>query len=118
MEITKYKHQITKSTLTLQQIYHHNIQYYIHLQNYLLPPQINIQQLKQFLPSYQQKPPPPNHLPQIHLHTLRNPIQPLQHPLYHLHIPPILPLQTPPQIPLLHPPNTKLIPKINSPFII
>lgn len=55
VEISKYKDEMTKSTVTLEEMYEHNIQYYMELEKYVVAGQMKIEELKQLVPSYEEK---------------------------------------------------------------
>jgi len=118
VEISKYKDEMTKSTVTLEEMYEHNIQYYMELEKYVVAGQMKIEELKQLVPSYEEKAAGGNQLAQMELDTLRNGIQALEERVYDLDMARMVALQTAPQIRLLQRGNTKLIGKINSAFII
>ena len=118
VEISKYKDEMTKSTVTLEEMYEHNIQYYMELEKYVVAGQMKIEELKQLVPSYEEKAASGNQLAQMELDTLRNGIQALEERVYDLDMARMVALQTAPQIRLLQRGNTKLIGKINSAFII
>lgn len=118
VEISKYKDEMTKSTVTLEEMYEHNIQYYMELEKYVVAGQMKIEELKQLVPSYEEKAASGNQLAQMELDTLRNGIQALEERVYDLDMARMVALQTAPQIRLLRRGNTKLIGKINSAFII
>lgn len=118
VEISKYKDEMTKSTVTLEEMYEHNIQYYLELEKYVVAGQMKIEELKQLVPSYEEKAASGNQLAQMELDTLRNGIQALEERVYDLDMARMVALQTAPQIRLLQRGNTKLIGKINSAFII
>lgn len=46
---------MTKSTVTLEEMYEHNIQYYMELEKYVVAGQMKIEELKQLVPSYEEK---------------------------------------------------------------
>ncbi len=118
VEISKYKDEMTKSTMTLEDMYENNIQYYMELEKYVVAGQIKLDELKEMLPGYEQKAMNGDQMAQLQLDTLKSAIQTLEERVYDLDLARMVALQTAPQIRLLQRGNTKLIGKINSAFII
>lgn len=118
VEISKYKDEMTKSTVTLEDMYENNINYYMELEKYVVAGQLKIEELKQSVPAYQERANNGDQLAQMELDTLQNGIQALEERVYDLDMARMVALQTAPQIRLLQRGNTKLIGKINSAFII
>ncbi|WP_201713066.1 toxic anion resistance protein [Rossellomorea arthrocnemi] len=118
VEISKYKDEMTRSTMTLEDMYENNIQYYMELEKYVVAGQIKLDELKNMLPGYEQKAMNGDQMAQLQLDTLKSAIQTLEERIYDLDLARMVALQTAPQIRLLQRGNTKLIGKINSAFII
>lgn len=118
VEINKYKDEMTNSTITLDEMYENNINYYMELEKYVVAGQMKIEELNELVPQYEQKAANGNQMVQMELDTLKNGIQALEERVYDLDMARMVALQTAPQIRLLQRGNTKLIGKINSAFII
>jgi uncharacterized protein YaaN involved in tellurite resistance len=118
IEISKYKDEMSKSTVTLEDMYENNINYYMALEKYVVAGQIKLEELQRLLPAYEQKAANGDQMAQLELDTLKNGIQTLEERIYDLEMARMVSLQTAPQIRLLQRGNTKLIGKINSAFII
>ncbi|MPQ26364.1 toxic anion resistance protein [Bacillus paralicheniformis] len=118
VEISKYKDEMTKSTVTLDEMYESNLNYYVELEKYVVAGQMKIEELQQLIPEYETKAASGNQMAQMELDTLRNGIQALEERVYDLDMARMVAIQTAPQIRLLQRGNTKLIGKINSAFII
>lgn len=118
IEISKYKDEMTKSTVTLDEMYESNLHYYVELEKYVVAGQMKIEELQQLIPEYEAKAASGNQMAQMELDTLRNGIQALEERVYDLDMARMVAIQTAPQIRLLQRGNTKLIGKINSAFII
>lgn len=118
VEISKYKDEMTQSTMTLEEMYEANLNYYMELEKYVVAGQLKLEELNQMVPSYQEKVTNGNQMAQMELDTLKNAIQSLEERVYDLDMARMVALQTAPQIRLLQRGNTKLIGKINSAFVI
>jgi uncharacterized protein YaaN involved in tellurite resistance len=118
VEISKYKDEMTRSTMTLEEMYENNVQYYMALEKYVVAGQIKLDELNSLLPGYEQKAMNGDQMAQLELDTLKNSIQTLEERVYDLDLARVVALQTAPQIRLLQRGNTKLIGKINSAFVI
>ncbi len=118
VEISKYKDEMTRSTMTLDEMYEHNLNYYMELEKYLVAGQMKLEEIKQQLPVYEQKVANGDQMAQMELDTLKNGLQTLEERVYDLEMARMVSIQTAPQIRLLQRGNTKLIGKINSAFII
>jgi uncharacterized protein YaaN involved in tellurite resistance len=118
VEISKYKDEMTRSTMTLEEMYENNVHYYMALEKYVVAGQIKLDELNSLLPGYEQKAMNGDQMAQLELDTLKNSIQTLEERVYDLDLARMVALQTAPQIRLLQRGNTKLIGKINSAFVI
>jgi uncharacterized protein YaaN involved in tellurite resistance len=118
VEISKYKDEMTRSTMTLEEMYENNIHYYMALEKYVVAGQIKLDELNSLLPGYEQKAMNGDQMAQLELDTLKSSIQTLEERVYDLDLARMVALQTAPQIRLLQRGNTKLIGKINSAFVI
>ncbi|TMU87102.1 toxic anion resistance protein [Bacillus sp. BHET2] len=118
VEISKYKDEMTRSTMTLEEMYENNINYYMALEKYVVAGQIKLDELNNMLPGYEQKAMNGDQMAQLQLDTLKSAIQTLEERVYDLDLARMVALQTAPQIRLLQRGNTKLIGKINSAFVI
>ncbi|MGD6830740.1 toxic anion resistance protein [Sutcliffiella halmapala] len=118
IEISKYKDEMSRSTVTLEEMYENNINYYMALEKYVVAGQIKLDELRNLLPSYEQKALNGDQMAQLEVDTLKNAIQTLEERIYDLEMARMVSLQTAPQIRLLQRGNTKLIGKINSAFVI
>ncbi|MDF0725775.1 toxic anion resistance protein [Cytobacillus sp. S13-E01] len=118
VEISKYKDEMTRSTVTLEEMYESNINYYMSLEKYVVAGQIKLEELTTLVPSYEQKAANGDQMAQLQVDTLKNAIQTLEERIYDLEMARMVSLQTAPQIRLLQRGNTKLIGKINSAFVI
>lgn len=118
VEISKYKDEMTRSTMTLDEMYENNLNYYMALEKFVVAGQMKLEELNQTLSSYEQKAANGDQMAQMELDTLKNGIQTLEERIYDLEMARMVALQTAPQIRLLQRGNTKLIGKINSAFII
>lgn len=118
VEISKYKDEMTRSTMTLEEMYENNVHYYMALEKYVVAGQIKLDELNGLLPGYEQKAMNGDQMAQLELDTLKSSIQTLEERVYDLDLARMVALQTAPQIRLLQRGNTKLIGKINSAFVI
>lgn len=118
VEISKYKDEMTKTTLTLDEMYENNINYYMELEKYVVAGQMKVEELTALVPQYEQRAANGDQMAQMELDTLKNGIQALEERVYDLDMARMVALQTAPQIRLLQRGNTKLVGKINSAFII
>ncbi|MCA0173636.1 toxic anion resistance protein [Bacillus sp. RAR_GA_16] len=118
VEISKYKDEMARSTGTLDEMYQHNLNYYVELEKYVVAGQIKLEELQDKVPAIQQKVNAGDQMAQMELNTLNNAIQTLEERIYDLEMARMVAIQTAPQIRLLQRGNTKLIGKINSAFII
>ncbi|MFZ3589684.1 toxic anion resistance protein [Bacillus sp. DJP31] len=118
VEISKYKDEMTRSTVTLEEMYENNINYYMSLEKYVVAGQIKLDELTNLLPSIEQKVANGDQMAQLELDSLKNAMQTLEERIYDLEMARMVSLQTAPQIRLLQRGNTKLIGKINSAFVI
>lgn len=118
VEISKYKDEMTTSTVTLDEMYENNLNYYMELEKYVVAGQLKVEELKQMVPTYEQQAASGNQLAELELNSLQNGIEALEERVYDLDMARMVALQTAPQIRLLQRGNTKLIGKINSAFII
>jgi uncharacterized protein YaaN involved in tellurite resistance len=104
--------------VTLEEMYEHNLNYYMALEKYIVAGQMKLEEVNAQLPTYEQKASSGNQMAQMELETLKNGIQTLEERIYDLEMARMVALQTAPQIRLLQRGNTKLIGKINSAFVI
>ncbi|MRX71261.1 toxic anion resistance protein [Bacillus lacus] len=118
VEISKYKDEMSRTTLTLEEMYENNIDYYMSLEKYVVAGELKLQELNNTLPSYEQKAASGDQMAQLEMDSLKNAIQLLEERIYDLEMARMVALQTAPQIRLLQRGNTKLIGKINSAFVI
>nr|WP_102349027.1 toxic anion resistance protein [Bacillus sp. Marseille-P3661] len=118
VEISKYKDEMTKSTMTLDEMYQNNFDYFTSLEKYIVAGQIKLEEATQQLTLLEQKAAGGDQMAQLQLDTLKNGIQTLEERIYDLEMARMVALQTAPQIRLLQRGNTKLIGKINSAFVI
>ncbi|TKD68268.1 toxic anion resistance protein [Pseudalkalibacillus hwajinpoensis] len=118
VEISKYKDEMSRSTVTLDEMYQHNLNYYVELEKYVVAGQMKLEELQEKVPAIQQKVSAGDQMAQMELDTLNNAIQTLEERIYDLEMARMVSIQTAPQIRLLQRGNTKLIGKINSAFII
>jgi uncharacterized protein YaaN involved in tellurite resistance len=118
IEMSKYKDEMSTSTVTLDEMYQNNIEYYMTLEKFIVAGQMKLEELTQVIPSYEQKVASGNQIAQMELDTLRNGMQLLEERIYDLEMARMVAIQTAPQLRLLQRGNTKLIGKINSAFII
>lgn len=118
VEISKYKDEMTQSTTRLDEMYGHNLNYYMELEKYVVAGQMKLDEINQQVPAYEQRVASGDQMAQMELDTLKNGIQTLEERVYDLEMARMVAIQTAPQIRLLQRGNTKLIGKINSAFII
>ena len=55
VEITKYEKEMKKSTVTLEELYNANFNYFMELEKYILAGELKVNQLRQQVPNLQQK---------------------------------------------------------------
>ncbi|WP_335869873.1 toxic anion resistance protein [Bacillus sp. 2205SS5-2] len=117
IEISKYKDEMTKSTTNLDEMYEHNVQYYMDLEKYIVAGGLKLEELKERMEVLDHQVANGDQMAQLELTTLSNNLQTLDERVYDLEMARMVALQTAPQIRLLQRGNTKLIGKINSAFI-
>ncbi|MEI5905894.1 toxic anion resistance protein [Bacillus spongiae] len=117
IEISKYKDEMTHSTTNLDEMYEHNVQYYMDLEKYIVAGGIKLEEMNERKHVLEQKVEGGDQMAQLELTTLNNNLQTLEERIYDLEMARMVALQTAPQIRLLQRGNTKLIGKINSAFI-
>ncbi|WLR52714.1 toxic anion resistance protein [Bacillus tianshenii] len=117
VEISNYKDQMVKTTTTLDEMYQHNVEYYLELEKYVVAGQLKLEELKAMVPEYEQKVQSGDQLAQMELNTLTNSVQALEERIYDLEMARMVAIQTAPQIRLLQRGNSRLVGKINSAFV-
>ncbi len=117
IEISKYKDEMTRSTLTLDEMYEHNVQYYMDLEKYIVAASLKLEEIKTDAAELEKRASAGDQMAQLQLNTVMNGLQTLEERVYDLEMARMVALQTAPQIRLLQRGNTKLIGKINSAFI-
>ena len=55
VEITKYEKEMKNSTVTLEELYDENFNYFMELEKYILAGELKVNQLRQQVPALQQK---------------------------------------------------------------
>ncbi|YCA44127.1 toxic anion resistance protein [Bacillus sp. JZ8] len=116
-EISGYKDKMVQTTNTLEDMYQHNIAYYLDLEKYIVAGGLKVDELKSEVPELEKKATGGNQMASMQLDTLNNSIQALEERIYDLEMARIVAVQTAPQIRMLQRGNTKLIGKVNSAFI-
>ena len=99
VEISKYKDEMTKSTVTLDEMYESNLKYYVELEKYVVAGQMKIEELQRLIPEYEAKAASGNQMAQMELDTLRNGIQALEERVYDLDMARMVAIQTAPANP-------------------
>ncbi|WP_110113446.1 toxic anion resistance protein [Bacillus sp. CGMCC 1.16541] len=116
-EISGYKDKMVHTSGMLEDMYQHNIQYYMELERYIVAGQLKVDELKGQAAQLEQRAASGDQMAAMNLDTLQNGIQTLEERIYDLEMARMVAVQTAPQIRLLQRGNTKLIGKINSAFI-
>ncbi|RAS82916.1 toxic anion resistance protein [Priestia endophytica] len=116
-EISGYKDKMVQTTNTLEDMYQHNIAYYLDLEKYIVAGGLKVDELKSEVSELEKKAAGGNQMASMQLDTLNNSIQALEERIYDLEMARIVAVQTAPQIRMLQRGNTKLIGKVNSAFI-
>ncbi|KOO43548.1 toxic anion resistance protein [Priestia koreensis] len=117
IEIKKYEDEMKKSTLTLEDLYEQNFQYYIQLEKYIVAGEMKVEEVKKQLPGLEERAASGQQLAVMELDSLRNAIELMEQRVYDLEIAKQVAYQSAPQIRMLQRGNTKLIAKINSAFV-
>jgi uncharacterized protein YaaN involved in tellurite resistance len=118
VEIKKYEAEMKKSTLTLEQLYGENFNYYLQLEKYIVAAELKVEDLRNhLLPQLENKAATGSQLASMELDTVRNALELMEQRIYDLEMAKQVAFQSAPQIRMLQRGNTKLIAKINSAFV-
>uniref|UniRef100_UPI00313C15A7 toxic anion resistance protein n=1 Tax=Bacillus sp. OTU530 TaxID=3043862 RepID=UPI00313C15A7 len=117
IEIMKYEQEMKNTTLTLEQLYEQNFQYYLQLEKYIVAGELAVKELKEKLPHLENRVTQGDQIASMELDSLRNAIELMEQRIYDLEMAKQVAYQSAPQIRLLQRGNTKLIAKINSAFV-
>lgn len=118
VEIKKYETEMKNSTVTLEQLYEENFNYYMELEKYIVAAELKIEDIRNnVLPQLESRAANMDQLAQMELDSVRNAVELLEQRAYDLEMAKQVAFQSAPQIRMLQRGNTKLIAKINSAFV-